>query len=514
MESTGGTGRGTSISTQISVSRHTDSDPSHDSSVDSSRGTSTSGNLAGCQQTYTLMSDNSSDAEPSTSEKLASEPTTTEVLEDQCTQLTNLSPLAGPVGMAARREFTSIPLTQAGAFDAYKHLTADDFAGPSDIRLRQLSNSAEVLNNDIKFALADGMPVTDNVSGRAKTPESTFGKLREPFDPINGGAPTIAQVTDLSGFRVSVSPTRPDFEDVYRAQAQLNDILGPELKLKQDYISQPNSWGYTGRVHSILTDKNGMKHEVQVGTRDLTDFIDSPLETVGGDRTSLHDVTGYKGKVYGIQLPDRLEANYSTQLSSITETNRSGKRIADVSAVQNDVNQYLDEVQDALPERLNAPPTPEVSTRAEIGNISARGLGVLDIAGSALQVNQGVQTLRSNGDTIKGVVDIGAGSTGVVSGVALATGRIAAGTATGGVVAVLDGTKDLYIGVSDNSAEKIATGMVKAGAGAAMLAGVASANPLLIAGGAVAYGGAAIYDSREAISSAAGNVWSWTKSLF
>ena len=180
----------------------------------------------------------------------------------------------------------------------------------------------------------------------------------------------------------------------------------------------------------------------------------------------------------------------------------------------NEVSLYIDEVQRALPEKLSAPPAPELSTRAKLGNVSARGLGVLDITGSAYQVNQGVQILRSGGDTVEGVADVTAGSTGVISGVALTTGRIAAGTATGGVVAVVDGAKDIYVGVRDANVEQTAVGVVKSGAGTAMIVGVATANPLLIAGGAIAYGGAAIYQSRDAIASAATGAWSWTKSWF
>ncbi|MET0010247.1 MAG: hypothetical protein ABW109_20500 [Candidatus Thiodiazotropha sp. 6PLUC4] len=46
----------------------------------------------------------------------------------------------------------------------------------------------------------------------------------------------------------------------------------------------------------------------------------------------------------------------------------------------------------------------------------------------------------------------------------------------------------------------------------AMIAGIATANPILIAGGAVAYCGAAVYESRDAIASAAKGAWNWTTS--
>jgi hypothetical protein len=94
------------------------------------------------------------------------------------------------------------------------------------------------------------------------------------------------------------------------------------------------------------------------------------------------------------------------------------------------------------------------------------------------------------------------------------TGRVALGTATGGAVAVVDGAKDLYVGIRDKNVEKAATGGVKAGAGTAMLAGVATANPVLIAGGAIAYGGAIVYENRKAIAGGAKQAWGWVKSWF
>lgn len=451
--------------------------------------------------------------QPTSTEQIANEPTTTESLAAQNDTL-NLGPLAGPAAMAARREFTNAPLNPLNAFDAYKTLSADDFAGPDDMRLNQLSRSVQNNNLELQMRLSNAVSDDAIVGGRAKTPFSTFGKLRESFDASVSNAPTIGDIKDLSGLRVDVTPSSPDFFDVYQAQTQVTDALGPDLQLKQDYISQPNSWGYTGRVHSNLPDANGLTHEVQVGARDISTFIDGKLKTTTGQQIPLHDVTGYKGQIYGVSIPGSLQDEYSQQLSQITETNRTGQSIADVPAVQTDVNRYLNAVEQSLPDSLNSPPAPTLSARARIGNVAGKGFGVLDIAGSGFQAANGIQTLRSGGDTVVGVADVSAGTTGVVSGVALLGGRVALGTATGGVVATIDGAKDIYIGVRDGNVEKTTVGVIKSGAGAAMLAGVATANPILIAGGAIAYGGAAIYESRDAIASAAGSAWNWTKSLF
>lgn len=85
-------------------------------------------------------------------------------------------------------------------------------------------------------------------------------------------------------------------------------------------------------------------------------------------------------------------------------------------------------------------------------------------------------------------------------------GRVALGTAASGVAATIDGGKDLVVSIRDGNTEKTVLGTIKTGAGAAMMTGVATANPPLIAGGAIDYGGAVVYESREAIGEAASYV--------
>ena len=200
-------------------------------------------------------------------------------------------------------------------------------------------------------------------------------------------------------------------------------------------------------------------------------------------------------------------------MRDILDVNAQGRELSEVPSVRRSVAAYADEVRATLPDTIDRPP-PELSVRARAGNVAARGFGVLGVAGSAHQALQGVNELRTGGDRVVGVADTGAGVTGVASGTALAAGRVALGTATGGAVAVVDGARDVYVGVRDGNAEKTVTGAVKAGAGAAMIAGVATANPVLVAGGAIAYGGAVVYESRDAIASAARDAWERAASLF
>lgn len=423
----------------------------------------------------------------------------------------NLNPLAGPAAMAGRREFNGIPLTQDGAYKAYKGLSADDLAGPDDIRLRQLNRAVAKENVAVVRKLSDAAEasgVDAKVYGRAKTPFSTFGKLRE------GGTPHIGDIKDLSGARIDIDPSQPGYKEFYRAQEAAQETVGDGLKLKQDYIAKPNKWGYTGRIHSTVKGADGLTHEVQVGSRDLSRFIDDKLTTAGGDKISLHDATGYKGKIHGVELPPHLEKEYAPLMKRITDANAAGKKVSDVPELQRDIQNYRRAVEEALPPKLKQPPAPKLSTAARAGNVATKGFGVLGVVGGGLQAANGVSTLANGGDKVEGVADVGAGTVGVVSGAAMVGGRLALGTSTGGAVAIIDGAKDIYTGIRDGDAEKAVVGGVKSGAGAAMMAGVATANPVLIAGGAIAYGGAVIYENREAIANGAKAAYNWVKSWF
>ncbi|MGD8914117.1 MAG: hypothetical protein PVJ68_15430 [Candidatus Thiodiazotropha sp.] len=466
-------------------------------------------------QTITDFSNSPTTAEQlsrssTTEERLANRPSSfaeqSETAGNNSVHAYDLNPLAGPAGMVARREFNGIPFRSEDAYQAYKGMTADNFVGPDDIRLQQISKSLEGVNDNLSRQLSGTSGIDGEVSGRAKNPFSTFGKLRET------PGTTIGQIKDLSGLRVNLNPNQPGFQDYYKTQDAIQEALGDGLQLKRDYIKQPNPWGYTGRIHSILTEPGGLSHEIQVGSSDLSNFIDGKLTTTGGDHIALHDATGYKGQIYGAKVPDHLQSEYTQLMQRITDTNGAGQQVADVPELQREINQFNRAVEESLPEKLNKPPEPELSAKARAGNIAAKGFGVLGLAGGALQTTNGVNTLTNGGDSIEGSADVGAGSTAVVSSMALLGGRMTLGTATGGVAAIIDGAKDVYIGVRDGSVEKTAVGTIKAGAGTAMIAGIVTANPILIAGGAVAYCGAAVYESRDAIASAGMGAWNWATS--
>lgn len=421
----------------------------------------------------------------------------------------NAAALAGPAAMAARRELNGALRTQ-DAFKKYGNLTADSFAGPDDIRLRQLNRAATQQNVGLtrqlnQAAKANGLDDA-MIYGRAKTPFSMFGKLRE------APGTTVSSMKDMSGARIDVKPTKPGFGQFYEAQDVAKKAVGDGLKLKQDYIKNPNRWGYTGRIHNTVDGAKGLTHELQVGSRDLSKFIDKKLVTAGGDAISLHDATGYKGEIYGAKLPKEMNQRYTDLMGKITEANKSGKSVSQVPKLQAELDDFYGAVQKQLPKNLKKPPV-ELSKTAKAGNLLGKGMGALGVVGGGFQVANGVDNLK-NGKKVEGSADVVAGSGSIISGAALMTGRVALGTTTGGAVAVVDGAKDIYTGIRDGNVEKAATGGVKTAAGGAMIAGVATANPVLIAGGAIAYGGAVIYENRKAIANGAKKAWGWAKSWF
>lgn len=421
----------------------------------------------------------------------------------------NGSALAPAGSMAARREFNSAPLRSRDAFKAYKDLTADSFAGPDDIRLRQISRQAQRQNVDLvrnlsKQAKASGL---DDVAiyGRAKTPFSTFGKLRE------APGTTVGSIKDLSGARMDINPNQPNFQQYYKAQDAAGDALGDAMKLKQDYIKKPNAWGYTGRIHHHVKGADGLTHELQIGSKDLSGYIDKKLTTAGGDKIKLHDATGYKGQLYGANVPKHLQGEYTALMKDITRANKAGNAVADVPELQARLSNFYKAAGDALPDNLAKPPPSELSRAAKIGGRVTKGLGALGVVGGGFQVAEGVGQIK-DGDAIEGGANVTAGTGSMVAGGALIAGRVALGTTTGGAVAVVDGAKDIYVGIRDGNVEKAATGGVKTAAGGAMIAGVATANPILIAGGAIAYGGAVVYENRKAIANGAKKAWNWATS--
>ena len=130
------------------------------------------------------------------------------------------------------------------------------------------------------------------------------------------------------------------------------------------------------------------------------------------------------------------------------------------------------------------------------------GLHQLHDADTATKKIEGTSNVVAGGATVMS----GAATTTAALGVSAVAGvaMIPVAMATAGVAAAADGVKTFANGLSEHDGEKMAVGGVKSAAGVVMMAGVATGNPLLVAGGALTYGGAVVYENREAIGDWAG----------
>lgn len=159
-------------------------------------------------------------------------------------------------------------------------------------------------------------------------------------------------------------------------------------------------------------------------------------------------------------------------------------------------------------------------------------LGPLGVYYGVKEANHGLHQIHDakNGmETMEGVANVGVGSgtaivgaagtgtvalsalkgAGAISSTGAAAGAIGvlskvSGVAAGGV-AVVDGVRDIAHGVHDGDGGRVAKGGLKTVAGGAMIAGVMTGNPVLVAGGAITYAGVTIYENRKEIAAFAGH---------
>lgn len=160
------------------------------------------------------------------------------------------------------------------------------------------------------------------------------------------------------------------------------------------------------------------------------------------------------------------------------------------------------------------------SAALEVNNVMTRslrfadrGLGPLGVASGAYGVYNGVSQI-ADGKLVEGSLDTVGGVAGMVGGGAATAGAFmstaapvlgALASGASGVAAAADGVKDVYQGIRDGNTEQTVTGGVKTVAGGLLIGGAATGNPIAIGAGAVLYGGAVIYENREAIADFVGS---------
>lgn len=417
-----------------------------------------------------------------------------------------LAPLSPAAGMAARGEFRGAPLRPGDALRSYSGFGAEDFVGPDDIRLRQIHKVAGTENAALQSAMREALAARGidgvKVYGRAKSVESLYGKLLEK------PGETIGNIKDISGTRADILVNRPGYAQHYQVQEAMQGGLGEGYELGKNYIKKPNPWGYTGRMHDFYKGQNVPVHEIQIGSSDLSQFIDWQAANATGQKRSIHDLTGYKGDLYGTKLSPTLEQQYPRLMREIAENDATGHTVAQNPELQAKVDGFKGQVQEGLPSEFLPKPEAPVSRWTQLKRLAGKGLGALGVLGGGLQAWAGAKELQG-GKTAEGVADVSGGLANVASGGAMLLGRAALGTSLGGVAAGIDGVKDLYIGARDHNAEQAAVGGAKTTAGGMMLAGTATLNPVLAGAGALTYGGALVYEHRDAIKNLASRGAHW-----
>ncbi len=141
-----------------------------------------------------------------------------------------------------------------------------------------------------------------------------------------------------------------------------------------------------------------------------------------------------------------------------------------------------------------------VLIRKVAGAVVVKGLGGLAVLDGANKVHQGFQDIQ-NGRPIEGALTLAGGASEATGGLAIVVNRFQVAGEAFGAMAVFDGAKDVYVGYRNDNGELVIIGFVKAAAGAAMLAGSATANPVLIVVGGVAYATVVVYENRAALES-------------
>lgn len=211
-------------------------------------------------------------------------------------------------------------------------------------------------------------------------------------------------------------------------------------------------------------------------------------------------------KLVAADLAERLAgAERGGQMDKAAEYRKMQSRLKPLGRTFGELDQAIEDA--ALAARQATKVAADTSKAASIaedaGKLSKVGkvLGVVGVVGAVSQGHQGVEEIRQ-GDVVKGAVNLTGATANLTSAAAGLAGlaRLSGGAAAVG--AGIDGATDLHDGINTGNGEKTAVGGVKVAAAGTMAYGTATLNPVALAGGALAYGGAVAYDNRDALASA------------
>jgi hypothetical protein len=186
-------------------------------------------------------------------------------------------------------------MAQSGALREFAHLTANDFVGIKDPKLRQIQTLAMRENDDLAVRVDQVLKRAGvehyEIQHRAKSVASILGKLQET------PASTLGEIKDLSGIRVNLKKIeRADWAQYDSIRDLLKAELGIADHAIKDYNATPNAWGYTGRVHLFNEGAAGVVSEIQLGSLDLSSFIEKRFLFRSGKSVELHDLNRLQRK--------------------------------------------------------------------------------------------------------------------------------------------------------------------------------------------------------------------------
>lgn len=358
------------------------------------------------------------------------------------------------------------------AASRYGGLKGSDLKGPNDPRLVEVHRDqvgiSDRFGGEINRVIRDS-GLGAQVETSTKTPGSIFGKLSRKSG--EGKDYPLGRMTDLSRGRINVESN--DMREVAAIDRVLRQRFGlpphseDSPNFMQDFMGAKDPKSGYARSHLIIRDEKGNAFELQIGTRDISRFIDAPVGA-----TSVHDAI-YKGKDLGINTPPALAKEYNQLLIDIGRANAQGKSIADDAALSQRIKTFQEAVKQSLPEKLRKPVEPEDPWKIPPGVtlLSTQGGGAVGMNAGPFKDGRwnwaegrhgriGMDVLRAEG-TYKGTLGItseGLRADAVIQGQAILagisgeTGRYGVGDPNGLNNAGVQGTGKAFVGADGQAA--------------------------------------------------------------
>lgn len=426
-------------------------------------------------------------------------------------------PTVGPIlpliSMYVRGELDKLHWGVHEVRRAYQNFRLHDFIGPDDLRLAHLHKSAESYGKSvirtIRSALKEESLESAKVYGRAKSPLSIFLKLvKNEHKFLEDGIRRLYQLGDIFDFyaiRIDLDVTRPNFEDYYRIKSKVEELF-PHFKIEpRNYLVADSDSGYRGRLHLILRDlkKNGFGLEIQIGSKDMSSICDMKVTNASGQTISLHDAS-YKSKLLGINFLKELREREIALMRELTAWNGLGKKLSESFDLQGKLEAFRKMVENALPSHFPKTPPFKLSDFNKLLRWMGKIPGPLSFIEGITEVNEGTSEFFQL-PSFSSLTKVGVGTMNFLSGAAIMTGQVIAGSSYGGGAAILQGFQQSFNGTWD----QYIFGTLKVTAGSLMTAGAFAVNPVALTTGGFIYGATVLYENRKVIRNGLNQASNW-----